>query len=761
MRELPARLVVPVSVVLLFTLSGVAWSQNDACPYSAAGGCDLLEVPEPYQVKNKLLKAAMVVGLIEYTQRQNLAESDYVHEQPATLRSYGYLRDPNAPISQRCINALTAGPVRDTEIATVCPNLNFSYPGPVFRLRKGSDRPAPMIPLPNDGERFQLDLYNLLPDDKIPNNKCNPESQGPNDVFPDCFHGNDVTNFHYHGSHVSPQPPQDFVLLRLKPWQDGDKCDTELGPGATRGGCYTSTLDPLLWTQAEGTHWYHPHKHGSVALQVLNGMAGGLIIEGPFDDWLNQVYDGDLEEKILITQQIADRLNFFDFPKHPKRKIVPPEGPPFPVWINGQTNPVITMRPGEIQRWRFIGATMQASAHLNLIAGDVEMVQIAQDGVQFFPENYPAANNPLNMIEIQEGVAGDPSLHVVGTELTPGGRIDFLVRAPMREADFMIQQQMDNPLAMMAAVTTDMMQPLLTVRVEGAPKRMEFPPRLPDVPEFLESVADDEIGYRRLLYFSMSKFRDGYFVPDPRLPGPDFYINGKQYDPDCVDETMVLGRAEEWRVINTSQVSHPLHIHVNPFQVTRQKYAVLQPFDPDKPETINRYRFIDYDFAKPPNQPIWRDTVALPTAVLPTCSEVDSGNSAKLKPRPLEHCFPGARPTDEEGNPLPPAYPPRDEDGNLLPMEEPIYAETVIRHRFIDFTGEYVLHCHILGHEDRGMMSGVQTVCPEGMFGKTPGWDSPDLIPMYGGRNECRVENATPAAKPCDGVLISVPGPVF
>jgi FtsP/CotA-like multicopper oxidase with cupredoxin domain len=31
-----------------------------------------------------------------------------------------------------------------------------------------------------------------------------------------------------------------------------------------------------------------------------------------------------------------------------------------------------------------------------------------------------------------------------------------------------------------------------------------------------------------------------------------------------------------------------------------------------------------------------------------------------------------------------------------------------IRHRFPDITGTYVLHCHILGHEDRGFMHVVQ-----------------------------------------------------
>ena len=35
--------------------------------------------------------------------------------------------------------------------------------------------------------------------------------------------------------------------------------------------------------------------------------------------------------------------------------------------------------------------------------------------------------------------------------------------------------------------------------------------------------------------------------------------------------------------------------------------------------------------------------------------------------------------------------------------------------RFLDFTGAYVLHCHILGHEDRGMMQMVETAfaCPQ------------------------------------------------
>jgi FtsP/CotA-like multicopper oxidase with cupredoxin domain len=33
-----------------------------------------------------------------------------------------------------------------------------------------------------------------------------------------------------------------------------------------------------------------------------------------------------------------------------------------------------------------------------------------------------------------------------------------------------------------------------------------------------------------------------------------------------------------------------------------------------------------------------------------------------------------------------------------------------MRSRFADYTGKYVLHCHILGHEDRGMMQLVEVI---------------------------------------------------
>jgi FtsP/CotA-like multicopper oxidase with cupredoxin domain len=41
----------------------------------------------------------------------------------------------------------------------------------------------------------------------------------------------------------------------------------------------------------------------------------------------------------------------------------------------------------------------------------------------------------------------------------------------------------------------------------------------------------------------------------------------------------------------------------------------------------------------------------------------------------------------------------------------------VMRTRYERYIGEYVLHCHILDHEDQGMMQNVQINLPDGQGG--------------------------------------------
>ena len=43
----------------------------------------------------------------------------------------------------------------------------------------------------------------------------------------------------------------------------------------------------------------------------------------------------------------------------------------------------------------------------------------------------------------------------------------------------------------------------------------------------------------------------------------------------------------------------------------------------------------------------------------------------------------------------------------------PPFGRIVIRHQFLDYTGKYVMHCHILFHEDHGMMQLLEVVEPD------------------------------------------------
>jgi len=44
-----------------------------------------------------------------------------------------------------------------------------------------------------------------------------------------------------------------------------------------------------------------------------------------------------------------------------------------------------------------------------------------------------------------------------------------------------------------------------------------------------------------------------------------------------------------------------------------------------------------------------------------------------------------------------------------------------VRTRYQRYIGEFVLHCHILDHEDQGMMQNVSIELPDGVGGTTMG----------------------------------------
>lgn len=82
---------------------------------------------------------------------------------------------------------------------------------------------------------------------------------------------------------------------------------------------------------------------------------------------------------------------------------------------------------------------------------------------------------------------------------------------------------------------------------------------------------------------------------------------------------------------------------------------------------------------------MWRDVIPIPTAKQPST------------PNPPAGWPPNSNPND---------------------ADQP-WGNAVITYVAKEFTGGFVHHCHILGHEDRGMMHNTQAACPGGQWATT------------------------------------------
>lgn len=62
-------------------------------------------------------------------------------------------------------------------------------------------------------------------------------------------------------------------------------------------------------------------------------------------------------------------------------------------------------------------------------------------------------------------------------------------------------------------------------------------------------------------------------------------INGKTFDPEISLADITLGDTEVWRFV--TNVHHPIHIHLDPFQVLRRGAGQPGPFDGGLKDTLD------------------------------------------------------------------------------------------------------------------------------------------------------------------------------
>lgn len=314
----------------------------------------------------------------------------------------------------------------------------FNLTGSQVRLRGYDGLPMGRTLRIRAGSRLDIRLKNELPFE-LAGEVC-----GPN-----VPHALNTTNLHLHGLHVSPQEPQDYILLNLVP-RETAALD---GTGRTKW-MYDYKYD-IHRGCPPGTYFYHAHYHGSVALQVSSGMAGALIVEGELDD-IPEIRAA--AERILMFQsQRFDALGrcedygLLDLPGH--------------TYVNGQLAPVIVMAPGEVQRWRLINGTHDQM--LDIALDWARTVLLCRDG------------NPLPKAEEL----------AAPLRLVPGNRADLLVKAPLRPGRY--------PVRGPAGVAT-------VEVVDAPPKDMPlFTGALPSY-DLLRPIGEGEVTYGRRLTFGMT-----------------------------------------------------------------------------------------------------------------------------------------------------------------------------------------------------------------------------------------------------------------
>lgn len=366
------------------------------------------------------------------------------------------------------------------------------------------------------------------------------------------------TNLHFHGLNVSPRKPSDDIFVHVMPGQSFD---------------YRIRF-PV--DHPPGLFWFHPHMHGDAEEQVQGGLSGGLIVEGLLDPVPALA---GITERIMLLKD----LQVTDEGTSPDEDDLDSNAGTTRT-VNGQVNPVLSIRPGEIQLWRI--ANIGANITYRLALDGHHLYRIARDGNR--------------QIEI---TADDEIL------LAPSSRVEVLVQggAPglyrFRTLPYSSGPEGDQyPEATLATLVSQ----------GAADGTRQLPKALPGVAD----LRGEPIARHRTVTFTETE------------DSSKFFINGRQFDANRVDTTAKLGDVEEWTIANRSDEMHVFHIHQLDFQVV-ERDGRSQPF-------VGR-----------------QDTVLVP---------------------------------------------PRAEAKILIPFVNPV------------ILGKFVYHCHILEHEDKGMMAVVEVV---------------------------------------------------
>lgn len=434
-----------------------------------------------------------------------------------TLRAPAVLAT-RAPVPGVVEMTLTAAPARLSLVPGTLTDV-FAYNGQV---------PGPTLVV-SEGDRVIIHFHNALPE---------------------------PTTVHWHGVHVPAK-------------SDGSALDP-VAPGSS----YDYTFTVAAGTA--GTYWYHPHPEGRAGYQIAKGLYGAIIVRDPHDP-----LPASLPEKILVLSDNRFRPDgSLDLPDldSPAGQVDMENGREGNVlFVNGQVMPTLTIRSGEVQRWRIVNAS--AARVYRLALRGMTVLHVGDDGGLF--------ERPVEVPEIL--LANSERVEVLVRGSGPPGSQTTLQTLPY-----------DRYVPQTRPRDWNQAHDLLTLRTSSA---APLPPVvLPTTLRPIPVLDTAQASARQVVVFAQG------------------LINGRTMDMSRVDLTAHLGTTEIWEIENVVGMDHPFHLHGFHFQV------------------------VDRDGVPAPYRS-WKDTVNVPK-----------------------------------------------------------HGTVRIIVRFDDYPGKWMFHCHILSHEDQGMM---------------------------------------------------------
>lgn len=507
-----------------------------------------------------------------------------------------------------------------------------------------------------------------------------------------------TTNLHFHGAHVRP----DFAAGGGCTETDDLRCRTcDHDPSTGSRGCFfaddvISRVAPGEGVQhrydldEDGTHhaglsWYHPHIHGSTAIQVAGGAAGAWIVRGHLDE-IEGIKNAKERVMVLTTPPTTftplaegescdeDHLTFDDFAT---LNATPGKNAQANL-INGLSRPRLIMPPGQIERWRIVDASFldeiqivifrgkdSDCGSLDLAAGPVALTQIGRDGLPLskpadgadwpFAPPYIFMSSGYRVEALLDGSAlahGD-TLCVMGARALQADGTGT-TGAPVGTTELPTPEQI-----LKAASNGDLLAIVNVTDAAGAPSETKMPD-LAEVAAEAPSMAlaggsvdalarcaqaeaetdvdaIDQLAALWMLFYNTEGL-DKCGFDDHNINAKNFESTDRTTYP--YDRVLKKGAVDHWRLVSGFD-GHPFHIHINPYLV-----CPLPPAGSADPRAAGR--LFEPPFAH------WRDTY-------------------------------------------------------LVNLDRTVDVLTEYR----AFAGTYVYHCHKLTHEDHGMMEIVHVCDPD------------------------------------------------